>query len=77
MWCSACLIMKKIWKQLSLEYPDLKITIYDYDFDEEAKQYEVGNILPLVIIKNDNEEVRLVGEKTKQEIIEAIEKVIK
>lgn len=74
-WCGSCIKMKKIWNQLEKEY-DLDITNLDYDFDEEeVKKYDVGNILPVAIFFKDNKEVeRLVGEKTKEEIVGVIKK---
>ena len=48
----------------------------DYDFDEdEVKKYNVGKVLPVAVIINDGNEVeRLIGEKSKEEIYEAIER---
>ena len=74
MWCSGCLSMKKIWKQIEKEYPNLNITTYDYDLDEEeVKKYNPGKILPVIIFQTKNIEKRLIGEQTK----ENIEKIIK
>lgn len=73
MWCAGCLSMKKIWKQIEEEYPNLNIINLDYDIDEEeVMKYNPGDILPVVILKNNNKEIRLIGEKTKNEIIEKI-----
>ena len=33
MWCSGCLSMKKIWKEIKEEYPNLNIVEYDYDLN--------------------------------------------
>ena len=75
-WCPGCLVMKKIWKQIKEMYPHLDITEYDYDMDKEVvSKYEVGKILPVTIFIKDNEERRLVGEKTKEEIITIIEEL--
>lgn len=74
MWCSGCLSMKKIWKEIEKEYPDLDITTYDYDMDsDKIEKYNVGEILPVIIFNKNNKETRLIGEKTKEEIIEVIE----
>ena len=76
MWCSGCLSMKKIWKEIEKEYPNLDIINYDYDMDEEeVKKYNVGKVLPVVIFKKNNTEKRLIGEKKKQEIIKIIEEL--
>lgn len=77
MWCSGCLSMKKIWKEIEKEYPDLDITTYDYDMDEEkVKKYDVGKILPVIIFKKNKKEKRLIGEKKKEEIIEVIKELL-
>ncbi len=77
MWCSGCLSMKKIWKEIEKEYPNLDITTYDYDMDsEQVEKYNVGEVLPVVIFQKDKIEKRLIGEQTKQEIIEVIEELI-
>ncbi len=75
-WCSGCLSMKKIWKEIEEEYPNLDIINLDYDMDEdEVMKYNPGDVLPIVILKNNEKEIRLIGEKTKEEIIESIKKI--
>lgn len=75
-WCPACIVTNKIWKEVKRDYPDLEIEELDFDFDEdEVKKYEVGDILPVVIFMNENKEVeRLIGEKSKDEIYDFIER---
>ena len=34
-WCSGCIVMKKIMKEIEEEYPNIEIESYDYDIDEE------------------------------------------
>ena len=70
-WCPSCLILKKHLKKLNKNYPDLKINTLDYDFDEEeVKKLNVGKILPVIIKYENDEEKRLIGEKTYEEIEE-------
>ena len=72
-WCSGCLVMKKIWKEIEQEY-NLDVTDYDYDFDSDiVKTYDVGKILPVIIFKKNNQENRLIGEQKKETIINIIE----
>lgn len=68
-WCVSCIIMNKVWKELKEEYP-YDFIEYDYDLDEEeVKKYEIGNTLPVIIIIKNNKEVnRIIGEKPKKEI---------
>ena len=43
--------------------------------EEEIKKYQIGKIIPVIIILNDkNVEIgRIIGEKSKKEIIETID----
>ena len=43
---------------------------------EQVEKYNVGEVLPVVIFQKDKIEKRLIGEQTKQEIIEVIEELI-
>ena len=72
-WCPGCLASRPIYKEEEKEL-NINIIEYDIDMDEEAEEYEVGNKLPvLIIIDDNNKEIkRLIGEKTKEEIIEFI-----
>jgi thiol-disulfide isomerase/thioredoxin len=77
-WCSGCIVMKKIMKEIEEEYPNIEIDSYDYDMDEDmVKKYNIGEIIPVLVFldKNNNEVGRLIGEKTKKEIVKEIEKL--
>lgn len=69
-WCPACLIMRPRFQEIEKNFPDFEHLEYDYDLDEEIiKKYQVGDILPVLILLDNNKEVtRLIGEKTVQEI---------
>ena len=73
-WCSACLIMNKIWKNVLKKY-DIETINLDYDIDEEeVKKYNVGDVLPVFIFYKDDIEVcRVVGEKSEDEFINIID----
>lgn len=75
-WCGSCIKMKNIWREIEKEY-NFEVINYDYDFDEEeVSKYNVGSILPVCIILNDeNAELeRIIGEKKKEDIIGIINK---
>ena len=62
-WCSGCLIMnktiEKIRKNYSIDHSELDI---DMD-EEEAKKYNPGDKLPVfIVLDNDKEITRFVGE---------------
>lgn len=67
MWCTSCIVTKKDWDEIKEKYDYEE---YDYDMDEELiKKYNVGNILPVIIVlDNDTEINRIIGEKSKKEI---------
>lgn len=77
MWCPACIIMNKFWNEIEEEFPYIEFISYDLDMDEEeVKKYNVGNTLPvIIIIKNNTETNRLIGEKTKAEIMRFIKEI--
>lgn len=77
-WCSGCIIMKKIMKEIQEDYPNIEIESYDYDMDEDmVEKYNIGEIIPVLVFldENENEIGRLIGEKTKKEIIKEIERL--
>lgn len=60
-WCMSCIIMHQRMDEIKEEF-DLKIETLDFDEDDVSK-YSPGNILPVHIIIKDQKEVeRLVGE---------------
>ena len=74
MWCPGCLISKNIWNEIEEEYPNHEYKSLDYDLDEEeVEKYNIGDILPVVIFIKDNKEIkRIIGEKTKKEILNEV-----
>jgi len=70
--------MKKTMKEIEELYPNIEIESYDYDMDtEQVEKWNIGEIIPVLIFvdENYNEISRLVGEKTKKEIIKEIERI--
>jgi thioredoxin len=78
MWCPGCLISKSIWNEIKLMYPNIEYINYDYDLDEEnIIKYNIGDIVPVVIFEKDNIEIkRIIGEKSKKEILDIMEKIL-
>lgn len=75
LWCPSCLIMSDIIEEVSKE-KNIELIKYDFDLDQEiVEQYNVGNILPVIIKvdENNNELGRIVGEHSKREITLFIE----
>lgn len=74
-WCPACLIMRSKVEDAKKNFKEYEYVEYDYDLDEEeVKKYNVTEILPVFIIEKDGVEVkRLIGEKSKEELIKFME----
>lgn len=75
-WCSGCLIMNKTWNNILKKY-DIETVNLDIDIDEEeVKEYNVGDVLPVLVFYKDGVEVsRLEGEKSEAELIKIIEEI--
>lgn len=68
-WCPSCLVMRPIYEKIYEKY-NLDVIKLDYDTDD-IKEYNVGNILPVLII-NDK---RFIGEVKMKEIENYLESV--
>ena len=71
MWCPACIVMNKYWKNIKKKFSDIEFIEYDLDMDEdEVKSLNIGNKLPEIIIyNNDSKEVkRIIGERKEEEL---------
>lgn len=62
-WCGGCLVMNKVWNKLIKNY-SFDYTELDLDMDEdEVKNYNPGDKLPVFIVLDGNREVeRFIGE---------------
>ncbi len=61
-WCSSCIVTYKDFNYLKEKYPLNTYIELDYDMDDISK-YNVGEILPVVILyKGDVEVSRFAGE---------------
>lgn len=69
MWCPSCLIMNS---RINKYLVDKNVEVIDYDYDidnEEIKKYNVGKVLPVIIVLDNNKEIkRLVGEYSVKEL---------
>ena len=75
-WCPSCLIMNPRYNELSKNL-NINIEEYDYDMDTEiVSKYKIGDILPVVIVMiNDQELTRIIGEKSKKELNKIFENI--
>lgn len=73
-WCPSCLIMNPRYMEV-IETKNIQYEEYDYDMDTDiVEKYKVGDLLPVVIVlDNDKELTRIIGEKSKKELIKIFE----
>ena len=79
MWCPACIVTNKYWKDLKNKYNSFEFIDLDLDMDEEeVKKLNIGSILPEIIVYDDNDKElkRIIGEKNKDEMEKAIGDVL-
>ena len=58
-WCSACLVMKKIFKHVENMHPELEFITYDYDNDEDmVEKYNIGTTIPVLIFVDEKLSIR-------------------
>ena len=75
-WCLSCILMNERINN-AIKGKNIDLIEYDYDDDEDIiKKYNIGKILPVLIITDDNgkELKRSTGEKTEKELNEFLEK---
>ena len=75
-WCLSCILMSERINN-AIKGKNIDLIEYDYDDDEDIiKKYNIGKILPVLIIIDDNgkELKRSIGEKTEKELNEFLEK---
>lgn len=74
-WCTSCILTYNDFNEIKEEYSNLEYEELDYDTDD-IEYYNVGNILPVIIIYKDNKEItRIIGEKRKKEIKKVLEEL--
>ena len=75
-WCSGCLVMNKIWKNITNKY-EIETLNLDYDMDEEeVNKYTVGDILPVFIFFDQDKEItRVIGEVSEKEMLDKLREV--
>lgn len=78
MWCPACIITNKYWNDIVNKFDKIDFISLDIDMDEnEANQYGDLDILPVIIVKENDKEIgRIVGEHSKEEMLKRIKDVI-
>lgn len=74
-WCPSCLIMIGRYHELHSKFSQIEFVEYDFDIDKDAvSKYKVWKTLPVLILIDNNMEVaRFIGEKSLKEMTKVIE----
>ncbi len=73
-WCSGCLVMKPIWKEIEEELSWLQTEYYDVDEQKDvSKKYDIVDLPTFIFLDQDGNEIhREIGEIGKETMIEII-----
>jgi thioredoxin 1 len=72
-WCNPCKKMKPIAEEINREYADISIKFIDADAEIElAKSFGIRSVPTLILMDEGNEVRRIIGAKTKNELMEFI-----
>ena len=75
-WCTSCILTRKDFDMIKEKYSNAEYVELDYDTDE-LEEYNVGDILPVIIVYKNNIEIsRIIGEKRFKEIDKVLEGLI-
>lgn len=77
-WCGPCRMIAPIVEEISDEY-DGRLDVYKIDVDEAeraAMQYGIMSIPTLIVFKNGEEQERIVGYRSKEELAGVVEKYL-
>lgn len=75
LWCMSCLVMRNRYDKLFSALEIDEVIELDYDQDD-LTGYDVGEILPVVFIYNDEKEVlKIVGEHSKKQLKKLFDKI--
>ena len=73
-WCGPCNLLSPVLEELAAERPDLKVCKVNVDAERElASQYKVYRIPTLLVMSQGLEEDRIIGARSKQELLEFFE----
>lgn len=77
-WCGPCKTIAPVIEELATQYGQkLKVVKVNVDHNKEyAARYNVRGIPNLILFKNGESQEQIVGAVAKQELVNAIEKVV-
>lgn len=72
-WCPSCLIMRPLYQKIAKEN-GFELTEIDYDEEPSVREeYKLGKILPAAVFILEGKFLfKLVGEKSRKDVIEAV-----
>ena len=75
-WCGPCQMLAPVISQIAEEHPEIKVGKVNVDEHEDlAREYRVMSIPTLIFFKDGEKKEELVGFRSKEELIQYIEKL--
>jgi len=69
-WCGPCIVVGKSVEKIDAQFEDVTVKKVDIDVESElAQEYGVRSIPTLVHLKDGHEVARVVGARTKEDLI--------
>lgn len=73
-WCGPCRTTGLVLKELKKDFPELEVKKFDVDRNyEEAAQWKIKSVPTLICLKNSKEISRVVGARSKEDLIRELE----
>ena len=75
-WCKECKLMRPLWRNLKLEFPEIKMEFIEYDdYPERIKKHSIKDVPTAVFLNSQDKEMnRVQGLQHKDTIIDLINK---
>jgi thioredoxin 1 len=72
-WCGPCKVLDPILNNIAEENPDIQVIKIDVDENEElCTEYDIRSIPAVFIYKNEVQDSKFIGMKSKEEILKLI-----
>ena len=73
-WCGPCNLLSPVLEEIAASRPDIKVCKVNVDTERElASRYKVYRIPTLLVMSQGLEEDRIIGARSKQELLEFFE----
>lgn len=77
-WCGPCKMLAPILDEIAKEFPNIQVGKVNIDFEQiVSKEYNVWTIPTMIIFKSGKEIKRIMGFRSKKELVEVLIECLK